>query len=249
MFTASGLLVRFLKVFEKSNYQSVKWVRYMTKSKGTYQIRVSHAEIWRKGQTLIHVRWFSFDVIVVRYYTHSSIFLFRHPGCHFSPLYEYGHVFTIFGRTSSGGGIHWSALEPPASSSVKRPMHVELVVTSKAVFQQSKKTASQESSIQYQQSWRIVPRQIVIPPTNQPHRPRPSHHLPDPPLILPRQPRLCARLDLAHLGHIRRDELVIGGLVDRVHVEDVEWIGAFRAGCGWAEEGRFCAATCFGEEF
>jgi AP-2 complex subunit mu-1 len=41
MFTASGLLVRFLKVFEKSNYQSVKWVRYMTKSKGTYQIRVS----------------------------------------------------------------------------------------------------------------------------------------------------------------------------------------------------------------
>ncbi|KAJ9109743.1 hypothetical protein QFC19_001973 [Naganishia cerealis] len=39
MFTASGLLVRFLKVFEKSGYQSVKWVRYMTKSKGTYQIR------------------------------------------------------------------------------------------------------------------------------------------------------------------------------------------------------------------
>ncbi|GHJ85483.1 hypothetical protein NliqN6_1885 [Naganishia liquefaciens] len=39
MFTASGLLVRFLKVFERSNYQSVKWVRYMTKSKGTYQIR------------------------------------------------------------------------------------------------------------------------------------------------------------------------------------------------------------------
>ncbi len=41
MFTASGLLVRFLKVFEKSNYQSVKWVRYMTKANGTYQIRVS----------------------------------------------------------------------------------------------------------------------------------------------------------------------------------------------------------------
>jgi AP-2 complex subunit mu-1 len=40
MFTASGLLVRFLKVFEKSNYQSVKWVRYMTKANGTYQIRV-----------------------------------------------------------------------------------------------------------------------------------------------------------------------------------------------------------------
>lgn len=39
MFTASGLLVRFLKVFEKNNYQSVKWVRYMTKANGTYQIR------------------------------------------------------------------------------------------------------------------------------------------------------------------------------------------------------------------
>ncbi|KAJ2846917.1 clathrin associated protein complex medium subunit [Coemansia brasiliensis] len=39
MFTASGLLVRFLKVFEKSNYQSVKWVRYMTKA-GSYQIRI-----------------------------------------------------------------------------------------------------------------------------------------------------------------------------------------------------------------
>jgi len=41
MFTASGLIVRFLKVFEKSDYQSVKWVRYLTKAEGTYQIRVS----------------------------------------------------------------------------------------------------------------------------------------------------------------------------------------------------------------
>ena len=41
MFTASGLLVRFLKVFEKSNYNSVKWVRYLTKAAGSYQIRVS----------------------------------------------------------------------------------------------------------------------------------------------------------------------------------------------------------------
>ncbi|PWN46704.1 clathrin adaptor, mu subunit, partial [Violaceomyces palustris] len=39
MFTASGLLVRFLKVFEKSNYQSVKWVRYLTKSNGSYLVR------------------------------------------------------------------------------------------------------------------------------------------------------------------------------------------------------------------
>ncbi|TFK46655.1 clathrin adaptor, mu subunit, partial [Heliocybe sulcata] len=40
MFTASGLIVRFLKVFEKSNYHSIKWVRYLTKASGTYQIRV-----------------------------------------------------------------------------------------------------------------------------------------------------------------------------------------------------------------
>lgn len=39
MFTASGLIVRFLKVFEKSDYQSVKWVRYLTKASGSYQIR------------------------------------------------------------------------------------------------------------------------------------------------------------------------------------------------------------------
>ncbi|KAJ3180133.1 hypothetical protein HDU85_004136 [Gaertneriomyces sp. JEL0708] len=38
MFTASGLMVRFLKIFERSNYNSVKWVRYMTKP-GSYQIR------------------------------------------------------------------------------------------------------------------------------------------------------------------------------------------------------------------
>jgi AP-2 complex subunit mu-1 len=41
MFTASGLIVRFLKVFEKGNYSSIKWVRYLTKAEGTYQIRVS----------------------------------------------------------------------------------------------------------------------------------------------------------------------------------------------------------------
>ncbi|KAG8932150.1 hypothetical protein FRC03_001294 [Tulasnella sp. 419] len=39
MLTASGLSVRYLKVFEKSNYHSVKWVRYLTKAAGTYQIR------------------------------------------------------------------------------------------------------------------------------------------------------------------------------------------------------------------
>jgi len=39
MFTASGLHVRFLKVFERSNYQTVKWVRYITRA-GSYQIRI-----------------------------------------------------------------------------------------------------------------------------------------------------------------------------------------------------------------
>ncbi|KAF5376564.1 hypothetical protein D9757_008270 [Collybiopsis confluens] len=39
MFTASGLIVRFLKVFEKSNYNSIKWVRYLTKANGGYQVR------------------------------------------------------------------------------------------------------------------------------------------------------------------------------------------------------------------
>lgn len=38
MFTASGLFVRFLKIYEKSNYLNVKWVRYLTKA-GSYQIR------------------------------------------------------------------------------------------------------------------------------------------------------------------------------------------------------------------
>jgi AP-2 complex subunit mu-1 len=45
MFTASGLLVRFLKVFEKGNYQSVKWVRYLTKAQGSYQVRVRPATL------------------------------------------------------------------------------------------------------------------------------------------------------------------------------------------------------------
>jgi len=39
MFTASGFHVRFLKVVEKSNYTTVKWVRYLTKA-GSYQIRI-----------------------------------------------------------------------------------------------------------------------------------------------------------------------------------------------------------------
>ena len=39
MFTASGMHVRFLKVFEKNNYRTTKWVRYITRA-GQYQIRI-----------------------------------------------------------------------------------------------------------------------------------------------------------------------------------------------------------------
>ena len=35
MFTASGLIVSFLKVFERRNYHSIKWVRYFAKASGT----------------------------------------------------------------------------------------------------------------------------------------------------------------------------------------------------------------------
>lgn len=45
MFTASGLHVRFLKVFEKTGYQTTKWVRYITRAakppRGSYSIRTS----------------------------------------------------------------------------------------------------------------------------------------------------------------------------------------------------------------
>ena len=40
MFTASGLHVRSLKIYEKTNYQTTKWVRYVTRA-GSYTIRLS----------------------------------------------------------------------------------------------------------------------------------------------------------------------------------------------------------------
>jgi AP-2 complex subunit mu-1 len=52
MFTCSGLQVKFLKVYEKSNYKSVKWVRYMSKA-GSYQIKVF---IFCLGHNLLTVR-------------------------------------------------------------------------------------------------------------------------------------------------------------------------------------------------
>lgn len=39
MISASGVQVRFLKVYEKSSYQTSRWVKYLTKS-GEYQIKI-----------------------------------------------------------------------------------------------------------------------------------------------------------------------------------------------------------------
>jgi len=39
MFTASGVHVRFLRVYEKTGYHTDRWVRYVTKA-GGYQIRI-----------------------------------------------------------------------------------------------------------------------------------------------------------------------------------------------------------------
>lgn len=44
MFTASGMRVRFLKVWEKSGYNTIKWVRYVTRSggsSGVYEVRTT----------------------------------------------------------------------------------------------------------------------------------------------------------------------------------------------------------------
>jgi AP-2 complex subunit mu-1 len=39
MFTASGVYVRYLRVFDKSGYHTHRWVRYMTRA-GEYQVRI-----------------------------------------------------------------------------------------------------------------------------------------------------------------------------------------------------------------
>lgn len=39
MFPASGLQVRSLKIYERSNYETTKWIRYLTRA-GVYQIRI-----------------------------------------------------------------------------------------------------------------------------------------------------------------------------------------------------------------
>ena len=39
LFTASGVQVRFLKVYDKSGYTATRWVRYVTRQ-GDYEIRI-----------------------------------------------------------------------------------------------------------------------------------------------------------------------------------------------------------------
>ena len=39
-FTVSGLQVRYLKIIEKSGYQALPWVRYITMN-GSYQLRMT----------------------------------------------------------------------------------------------------------------------------------------------------------------------------------------------------------------
>ena len=39
MYAASGLQIRYLKVVEKSHYETIKWVRYLTKA-GSFQYRI-----------------------------------------------------------------------------------------------------------------------------------------------------------------------------------------------------------------
>ena len=39
-FTVSGIQVRYLKIIEKSGYQALPWVRYITKN-GKYELRIT----------------------------------------------------------------------------------------------------------------------------------------------------------------------------------------------------------------
>ena len=68
MFTSSGLIVRFLKVFEQNNYHSVKWVRYLTKASGTYQVRVRIVSLVLplNSPLLTHAQLYSSDVVRCR---------------------------------------------------------------------------------------------------------------------------------------------------------------------------------------
>ncbi|CAB1332250.1 unnamed protein product, partial [Coregonus sp. 'balchen'] len=50
-FTVSGIQVRYLKIIEKSGYQALPWVRYITQSGGSPCHLALHAKITNSGQT------------------------------------------------------------------------------------------------------------------------------------------------------------------------------------------------------
>lgn len=78
---------------------------------------------------------------------------------------------------------------------------------------------------------------LVTPPADETHRPSTSDHLSDPPLILPRESRLCSRFDLAHLRQVAPDEVGVDSFVDRIDGEDVERIRLARFGSGRSKIG------------
>ena len=94
MFTSSGLIVRFLKVFEKSNYHSIKWVRYLTKASGSYQIRVSRWPI------LFGVVGCDLTPVVLRHRTsplYTREFTIRYPRYSNNIIYLDAHLWEIRG--------------------------------------------------------------------------------------------------------------------------------------------------------
>ena len=46
-FTVSGILVRYLKILDKSGYQAYPWVRYISKN-GNYHIRMNINKVHKK---------------------------------------------------------------------------------------------------------------------------------------------------------------------------------------------------------
>lgn len=52
MFTASGLHVRSLKIYERSNYESTKWVRYLTRSGGEFAQRRARLDARARARPL-----------------------------------------------------------------------------------------------------------------------------------------------------------------------------------------------------
>ena len=102
MFTASGLIVRFLKVFEKSSYQSVKWVRYLTKASGSYQIRVSKSDLFGGRNCTDHPSWLSSETYILPCISSTITF----------GGYKMLHVVIHI----QGPGVSWDTLPSPVAA-------------------------------------------------------------------------------------------------------------------------------------